>query len=91
MLDSRISEFSCQFEKIGAESRAQITAQTEAIKSSLGSIFEISSAQTALLNKMNTSSDKMAGDIKNMRRIANYTYYEKIKESLGYVPRLKIA
>ncbi len=60
-LDSRINNVSKQLK---ANSDSQIQAINEANRS-----------QQALLNKMNTSSDKMARDVQTMRELAERTYY----------------
>ncbi len=72
-----------QFEELnGTISRFSSQILTESgkniyhLNNNLEKIAEISTAQSALLNKMNISSDQMANDIENMRQLANYTYYK---------------
>ncbi len=66
MLDSRISSFSDQVSQISERS----SRQTNALEQKLGQIASISSAQQALLNKMNTSSTQMAEDMNTLRKLA---------------------
>ncbi len=54
---------------------ADVAEENRSMRKNMQRIVEISSAQEALQNKMNTSSNQMAEDISYMRQLAHNTYY----------------
>ncbi len=54
---------------------SKMVEQNQAVEQKLGQISSISSAQVALQQKMNTSSDEMANDIRYMKELSHRTYY----------------
>ncbi len=69
-LNYRISDFSGQLSGIASAA----SEQSRTMNRTLGELSSSNAAQRALLEKIGTSSDRMAKDIKVMREISDGTY-----------------